>query len=100
MKGIFASVLMALASLAVSSKTACAQDRIPEYIQAEKFTQDKLSTVLFSAVVDLHWIQQGNSFWYEYKTNEGKRFDMLVLPKQRHAFGDMNEYFYCDIPKR
>ncbi|MBR5275197.1 MAG: S9 family peptidase, partial [Bacteroidales bacterium] len=24
----------------------------------------------------------------------GKRFDMLMLPKQRHAFGDMNEYFY------
>jgi dipeptidyl aminopeptidase/acylaminoacyl peptidase len=24
----------------------------------------------------------------------GKRFDMLMLPQQRHAFGDMNEYFY------
>ncbi|MBE6209420.1 MAG: S9 family peptidase [Rikenellaceae bacterium] len=24
----------------------------------------------------------------------GKRFDMLYLPTQRHAFGDMNEYFY------
>ncbi len=24
----------------------------------------------------------------------GKRFDMLVLPQQRHAFGDMDEYFY------
>lgn len=24
----------------------------------------------------------------------GKRFDMLVLPQQRHGFGDMNEYFY------
>ena len=24
----------------------------------------------------------------------GKRFDMLMLPKQRHGFGDMNEYFY------
>ncbi|MCF0197155.1 MAG: S9 family peptidase, partial [Bacteroidaceae bacterium] len=23
-----------------------------------------------------------------------KRFDMLVLPQQRHGFGDMNEYFY------
>ena len=23
-----------------------------------------------------------------------KRFDMLMLPKQRHSFGDMNEYFY------
>ena len=24
----------------------------------------------------------------------GKRFDMLMLPQQRHGFGDMNEYFY------
>jgi dipeptidyl aminopeptidase/acylaminoacyl peptidase len=24
----------------------------------------------------------------------GKRFDMLVLPQQRHHFGDMDEYFY------
>ena len=23
-----------------------------------------------------------------------KRFDMLVLPQQRHHFGDMDEYFY------
>lgn len=23
-----------------------------------------------------------------------KRFDMLILPQQRHGFGDMNEYFY------
>ena len=23
----------------------------------------------------------------------GKRFDMLMLPNQRHSFGDMNEYF-------
>ena len=24
----------------------------------------------------------------------GKRFDMLILPQQRHGFGDMDEYFY------
>ena len=24
----------------------------------------------------------------------GKRFDMLILPGQRHGFGDMNEYFF------
>ena len=23
-----------------------------------------------------------------------ERFDMLMLPNQRHGFGDMNEYFY------
>ena len=24
----------------------------------------------------------------------GKRFDLLMLPGQRHGFGDMDEYFY------
>jgi len=24
----------------------------------------------------------------------GKRFDMLILPGQRHGFGNMNEYFF------
>ena len=24
----------------------------------------------------------------------GKRFEMLMLPEQRHGFGNMDEYFY------
>ena len=24
----------------------------------------------------------------------GKRFDLVILPGQRHGFGDMDEYFY------
>ena len=27
-----------------------------------------------------------------------KRFDMLILPGQRHGFGDMNEYFFWKWP--
>ena len=27
----------------------------------------------------------------------GKRFDMLILPRQRHGFGDMDEYFYWKL---
>lgn len=42
-------------------------DRLPGYVQAEKFTKDKLSKMLFSTTVDPHWFQQGNCFWYEYK---------------------------------
>lgn len=46
-------------------------DRLPGYVQAEKFTKDKLSKMLFSTTVDPHWFQQGNCFWYEYKTSQG-----------------------------
>lgn len=59
-----------------------AQERLPEYLQAEKFTQSKLNTMLFSTTVDPHWFQQGNSFWFEYKTSEGT-FWFVVDPNLR-----------------
>ena len=79
MKGIFASALIALTSLAFSGNAAHAQERLPEYIQAEKFTQDRLNTMLFSTMVDPHWFGDGKCFWYEYKTSEGN-FWYVVNP--------------------
>ena len=92
MKRIFASALIALAALTMAEKDSAAQERIPEYIQAEKFTQDKLNTMLFSTVVDPHWFQQGNSFWYEYKTSEGN-FWYVVNPsaKTKNLLFDRDE---------
>ena len=92
MKRIFASALIALAALIMAEKDSAAQERIPEYIQAEKFTQDKLNTMLFSTVVDPHWFQQGNSFWYEYKTSEGN-FWYVVNPsaKTKNLLFDRDE---------
>lgn len=58
------------------------QDRLPEYLQAEKFTVDKLNTMLFSTTIDPHWFQQGNNFWYQYKTSEGT-FWYVVNPSSR-----------------
>ena len=92
MKRIFASALLAIAALTMADKDVAAQDRLPEYIQAEKFTQDKLNTMLFSTVVDPHWFQQGNSFWYEYKTSEGN-FWYVVNPsaKTKNLLFDRDE---------
>jgi len=92
MKRIFASALIALAALTMAEKDSAAQERIPEYIQAEKFTQDKLNTMLFSTVVDPHWFQQGSSFWYEYKTSEGN-FWYVVNPsaKTKNLLFDRDE---------
>ena len=47
-------------------------ERLPGYVQAERFTKEKLNTMLFSTTVDPHWFQKGNNFWYEYKTSNGK----------------------------
>ena len=76
--------MMALAvmGLMFASTASKAQERLPEYLQAEKFTQSKLRTMLFSTTVDPHWFQQGNNFWYEYKTSEGN-FWYVVNPNTR-----------------
>ena len=65
MKRMFVMAL-AVAGLLGTSTALKAQERLPEYLQAEKFTQPKLSTMLFSTTVDPHWFQQVNNFWYEY----------------------------------
>ena len=46
-------------------------ERLAGYVQAERFTQEKLNTMLFSTSVDPHWFRKGNCFWYEYKTGNG-----------------------------
>ena len=76
---VMALAVVGLLGTATSSK---AQERLPEYLQAEKFTQEKLGTMLFSTTVDPHWFQQGNNFWYQYKTSEGT-FWYVVNPTAR-----------------
>ncbi len=76
-------ILIALmAATCLSAATADAQERLPEYLQAEKFTQDKLNTMLFSTTVDPHWFQKGNCFWYEYKTSDGTQW-YVVDPSKK-----------------
>ena len=79
MKRILFSAI--LGSMMLSATLGKAQERLPEYLQAEKFTESKLKNMLFSTMVDPHWFQNGNGFWYEYKTSEGK-FWYVVNPSQ------------------
>ena len=46
-------LVMALAVMGLmgTSTAVKAQERLPEYLQAEKFTQEKLNTMLFSTVI-------------------------------------------------
>ena len=74
------TTLLILASLATAGMRA--QERLPEYLQAEKFTQDKINTMLFSTTVDPHWFQKGNCFWYEYKTSDGTQW-YVVDPSKK-----------------
>lgn len=65
-----------------SISPSVAQDRLPGYLQAEKFTAEKLQNMLFSTYVDPHWFQQGNCFWFQYKTSEGT-FWYVVNPSDK-----------------
>lgn len=69
-------------TLCITCTYSHAQERLPEYLQAEKFTLEKLNSMLFSTKVDPHWFQQGNCFWYEYKTSEGT-FWYVVDPSKK-----------------
>lgn len=61
-----------LFTCSLSTQAQSSTERLPGYLQAERFADGKLSTMLFSTSVDPHWFQKGNHFWYEYKTSEGK----------------------------
>lgn len=70
------------ASLVGGSVSAQTSERLPGYVQAEKFTKEKLNSMLFSTTVDPHWFQQGGKFWYEYKTSAGRNW-YVVDPSAR-----------------
>lgn len=67
-------------------------ERLPGYMQAERFTKEKLSTLLFSTTVDPHWFQKGNCFWYEYKTSKGKAWYVVdPVAKTKKTLFDLDE---------
>lgn len=76
----------------VGQPSAYADERLPEYLQCEKYTLDKLKTMVFSTKVEPHWLPSGNAFWYSYKTSEGEHW-YLVDPatKQKREIFDNAE---------
>lgn len=48
-----------------------AEERLPGYLQAEKFTKSKLDKMLFSTMVDPHWFQQGTNFGLSIRPAKG-----------------------------
>ena len=80
MKLLKKSIICAM--MALAALTAASQERLPEYLQAEKFTQEKLNTMLFSTTLRPNWMAKGSMFWYEYKTSEGT-FWWVVNPATR-----------------
>lgn len=74
--------LLVLAALPFVEQPISADDRLPEYLQCEKFTLDKLQSMVYSTSVTPHWMPSGNTFWYSYKTSDGEHW-YLVDPATR-----------------
>src|SRR5258705_11019383 len=54
-----------------------AQQALPpkaNYQLAARFSQKKQEKLLFSTIVDAHWLKKGSRFWYSYETTEGKKW--------------------------
>ncbi len=66
---------MALATLWAGGMQA--QQRDPDYLQAEKYAGGKLSNMLFSTTIDPHFYGTEGKFWYEYKTSDGKQWYLV-----------------------
>lgn len=75
-----------------SQQLAQSSDLLPGYTQAQRFTKDKLTTMLFSTAVDPHWFQKGNCFWYEYKTGNGNAWYVVdPVAKTKRPLFDLDE---------
>lgn len=58
MKKILLAVVLCGGLGLTSVSAQQAEERLPGYLQAEKFTKSKLDKMLFSTTVDPHWFQQ------------------------------------------
>lgn len=64
-----------------------AQERHPEYLQAEKFTGSKLKNMLFSTKVDPHWFQKETVSGLSIKrVKELSGMSLILLHVQRNYF--------------
>ncbi|MDB5005356.1 MAG: peptidase [Mucilaginibacter sp.] len=84
MKKIYLSVLFLLLLLQVKAQAPVAAPAPAKgnYQLASKFNADKLRKMVFSQVVDPHWLKLTNRFWYVYETSEIKSW-YIVDPATR-----------------
>ncbi|MES2772966.1 MAG: DPP IV N-terminal domain-containing protein [Bacteroidota bacterium] len=68
--------LLMLSLLLVFVLQLAAQENIPKanYKLASRWSPKKQDKLLFSTIVDAHWLKKGSRFWYTYETTDGKKW--------------------------
>ena len=54
----------------------------PNYRLASKFSPKNLSKLVHSTTVKPNWLQNGNRFWYQYKTTNGSNYYIVDADKK------------------
>ncbi|MDR1343837.1 MAG: DPP IV N-terminal domain-containing protein [Tannerellaceae bacterium] len=69
-----------------------AQETLPAYTQARRFTPENAEQLLFSHTLTPHYFRNSVKFWYEYKTSEGKNW-YVVDPEtaRKQSLFDLDE---------
>lgn len=50
---------------------------VPNYRLAEKFSSENIAKMVHSTSVQPKWLENGERFWYQYKTSEGSRYYLV-----------------------
>ncbi|MBL7739326.1 MAG: DPP IV N-terminal domain-containing protein [Chitinophagaceae bacterium] len=63
-------------SIILFAVTVAAQPTVRKanYQLASRFSTTKVNKMVFSTVVDPHWLKKSDRFWYEYETPAGKKW--------------------------
>lgn len=74
---LFLASLLSSANIFAQTKTISVTEttQMPEkanYQLAARFSPAKLRKIIYSTVVDPHWLKLTNRFWYQYETPNGK----------------------------
>jgi len=69
------------------------------YRLASRFSPKKLDKMVFSLNVDAHWLKNGDKFWYEYETSEGKKWYIVDAAKGEKKLLFDNEKMAAEITK-
>lgn len=70
----------------------CAQAQKPNYALAERFSQKKISQMVFSTNVSPNWFRDSDRFWYSWETPDGMEY-YIVEPAsgKKEAIFDMEK---------
>ncbi len=84
MKKIILTLLFAsIATLTFSQENRVSKTPTPNYRLAARFSPNNISKLVHSTSVYPHWLENGNRFWYQYKTANGSNYYIVDADKKQ-----------------